>query len=285
MATQKFICPAISVVIPLYNVEKYVGECLDSLLAQTFQDFEVIVVDDCSTDSSPAIVESYASKFSGRLQLTHMRKNTGSAGLPRNKGIELSRGDYVYFIDPDDAITPTALEELYSVAKKFDADVVHCEKWYAVPDTFWHDAEYRKNLRPTVYPSGERIFTKEPALLTEDFVQRINEFSKRWLTWSVCLQFVRRNFIFNNEIRFTNICFEDFIFTACSICSAKKYIVIPNTVYFYRQREGSAINSNPNLPTLIKRQVKALTEGIKYLDEFLNEREELIREKLKSELM
>ena len=79
MATQKFICPAVSVVVPLYNVEKYIGECLDSLLAQTFQDFEVVVVDDCSTDNNVKVVESYAPKFGGRLKLTRMKKNTGSA--------------------------------------------------------------------------------------------------------------------------------------------------------------------------------------------------------------
>ena len=80
-------CPAISVVIPLYNVEKYVGECLDSVLAQTFQNFEVIVVDDCSTDSSSAIVESYLSKFDGRLAILQTKKNSGCAGVPKNKGL------------------------------------------------------------------------------------------------------------------------------------------------------------------------------------------------------
>ena len=65
--------PAISVIIPMYNVEKYVGACLDSLLAQTFQDFEVIVVNDCSTDNSAAVVESYIPKFNGRLTLSKNR--------------------------------------------------------------------------------------------------------------------------------------------------------------------------------------------------------------------
>ncbi|MBR1807751.1 MAG: glycosyltransferase family 2 protein [Selenomonadaceae bacterium] len=134
--------------MPLYNVEKYVGECLDSILAQTLQDFEVIVVDDCSTDSSVAVVESYMSKFDGRLKLTRMKKNSGGAGLPRNKGIEFSCGEYLAFVDPDDTITPTAFEELYTLAKNFDADVVHCEKWYQLPDEFYNDAEYRKTLTP-----------------------------------------------------------------------------------------------------------------------------------------
>jgi len=70
----QFTYPAVSVVIPMYNAEEYVGECLNSLLAQTFQNFEVIVVDDCSTDSSPAIVESYTEKFGGRLKLTKTKK-------------------------------------------------------------------------------------------------------------------------------------------------------------------------------------------------------------------
>ena len=69
--------PAISVIIPLYNAARYVADCLNSLFAQTFTDFEVIVVDDCSTDSSCAIVESYAPKFGGRLTLTHLEKKFG----------------------------------------------------------------------------------------------------------------------------------------------------------------------------------------------------------------
>ena len=68
----KNFCPAVSVVIPLYNAEKFIGDCLDSLLAQTFQNFEVIVADDCSTDLSYAIVQSYAEKFGGRLILSRM---------------------------------------------------------------------------------------------------------------------------------------------------------------------------------------------------------------------
>lgn len=101
--------PAVSVIIPLYNAEKYIAESLDSLLAQTFQNFEVVVVDDCSTDSSCDIVESYASKFGGRLTLSHMAKNSGSGGLPRNKGMMLSCGEYIQFLDADDTLTRTAL--------------------------------------------------------------------------------------------------------------------------------------------------------------------------------
>ena len=82
----------ISVVIPMYNAEKYIGDCLDSLLAQTFGDFEVIVVDDCSTDSSCAVVQSYAGKFGGRLKLARTEKNSGGGGyVPRNIGLNLSR--------------------------------------------------------------------------------------------------------------------------------------------------------------------------------------------------
>ena len=119
-----FKYPAISVIIPLYNAERYIGETLDSLLAQTFQDFELIVVDDCSTDSSCAVVENYAERFGGRLKLTRTIKNTGSGTEPRNLGLTLSRGEYVYFMDNDDAVTPTALDELYALAKKFDADAL-----------------------------------------------------------------------------------------------------------------------------------------------------------------
>ena len=115
-APSRQLCPSISVIIPLYNAEKYFGECLDSLLAQTFKNFEVIVVDDCSTDNSLAIAKSYLEKFGGRLKISRMYVNSGKPSLPRNKGLAVSRGEYIYFMDNDDLITPTAFEELYTLA-------------------------------------------------------------------------------------------------------------------------------------------------------------------------
>ena len=267
---------AVSVVIPMYNVDKYVGECLDSLLAQTFQDFDVIVVDDCSTDNSLEIVKSYESKFDGRLNIAQTEKNSGGAGEPRNIGIELSTGEYISFINPDDTIMPNTLAEMYKAAKKFDADVVHCEKWYNIPDEFYNDTEYRKNAKPTVYPSGERIFTTKPTLLTNDIEKRVKDFCQRlWLTWSTCLQMVRRDFILENDIRFPSIQTEDMIFTMCELCCAKNYLVLPNTFYFYRVRENSSVTEDKNLdaPKMIHKYALTLKNGINYLDKFLSARE------------
>ena len=266
--------PAVSVIIPLYNVEKYVGECLDSLLEQTFQNFEVIVVDDCSTDNSVAVVESYVEKFGGRLRLVKMKKNSGSATAPRNMGLSLSRGEYIQFMDDDDTITPTALEEMYTLAKKFDADIVQCEKCFDVSDEFWSDAEYRKNLKPSCWPAGEKIFITKPTLLDENFERRAVEFTKRWLTWSVWLQLIRRDFIFENQIKFVGVVIDDMLFTLCEICSAKKYLVVPNVTYNHRVRADSLLwQDNRKLEKFLHSRLTMLREGVSYLDEFLNETE------------
>ena len=262
--------PAVSVIIPLYDSEKYIGECLDSLLAQTFQNFEVIVVDDCSTDNSAAIVQSYSGKFGERLTLSHRKKNSGGAGLPRNKGIELSRGEYVCFIDPDDTIKSTALEELYALAKNYDADVVHCEKYYEIPDEFYNDTEYRKNLKPSSCPSKGRIFITEPTLLTNDFEQRAVDFLNKWLTWSVCVQFIRRNVIVDNEIKFANVYAEDLVFTMCMLCCAEKYLVVPNVLYYYRLRDGSAVREPFDVPQMIHKYSTTAMYAINTLDDFFD---------------
>ena len=90
--------PAVSVIVPMYNTEKYIGELMDSVLAQTLQSFELVIVDDCSTDKSCEIVESYIPKFSGRLQLIKSSVNSGGCAVPRNKGLAVSRGEYVFLL-------------------------------------------------------------------------------------------------------------------------------------------------------------------------------------------
>lgn len=114
---------AISIVIPVYNVEKYLRECLGSILNQTFTDFEVICVNDGSTDSSLKILEEYSQKDS-RFKIIN-QENQG-AGAARNNGLKYAQGEFVQFLDSDDYFEPTMLEEMYNKAREFDADLVVC---------------------------------------------------------------------------------------------------------------------------------------------------------------
>ena len=111
----------VSVIIPVYNVEKYLGDCLDSLLLQTLREIEIICVDDGATDSSPRILDEYARKDS-RLKVIH-QKNAG-AGAARNQGVAQARGEYIGFVDSDDVVYPTMYEELYRKASSSRADMV-----------------------------------------------------------------------------------------------------------------------------------------------------------------
>ena len=255
----------------MYNTEKYIGECLDSLLAQTFKNFEVIVVDDCSTDNSCAVVENYAEKFGGRLKVYRMKKNSGYASLPRNKGTSLSRGEYIFFMDADDAITSTAFAELYPYAKNFNADVVHCEKYYNVPDEHWNDQEFLRKIKP--YSYQRRKFVSAPTLLIEDIAVRSELFNKINFIHNIWGSLFRRDFILENGIEMPNIAGQDMIFTMCVLCTAKRYIIVPNVINFYRIRENSISTEKIDAVRKFRKWLRALRLGFKYFDDFLTERE------------
>lgn len=104
--------------MPNLDIKLLVPKRDDSLLAHTFQDFEIVVVDDYSTDSSCKVIESYEPKFDGRLRPHRLKENSGSGGVPRNKGNLLFNGEYIKFLDADDMLTNTALAELYSLANE-----------------------------------------------------------------------------------------------------------------------------------------------------------------------
>ena len=252
--------PAISVIIPMWNVEKYIGECLDSILNQTFQDFEIIVVDDCSTDNSCAVVEKFSDD---RIKLIRNKKNSGQPGASRNIGMNFAVGEYIYFMDSDDIIIKTALEELYTVAKNFDADVIHCEKIYHF---FQHDIN-NKTLRST--QTGE--FVKEPTLITSSLVERVTDWINKRFVWSPVLKLIKRDYILKNNLRMSEVFMEDFIWTACLICSAEKYVRVPNVIYYYRIHEDS-ISLDKNRVSL-SRRIQFLIGGFNYLNKFLSERE------------
>ena len=113
----------ISVIVPVYNVEKYLRQCLDSVLAQTYRELEIILVDDGSTDGSGAICDEYATRDS-RIKVVHQQN--GGLSSARNAGLDLATGEYVAFVDSDDYIHETMLELLYQALVENNADTVIC---------------------------------------------------------------------------------------------------------------------------------------------------------------
>ncbi len=116
--------PKISIIIPVYNVEKYLNRCVDSILNQSLQDFEIILVNDGSTDSSPKICDEYVQQDE-RIHVIH--KQNARVAAARNDGIKVAQGEFISLIDSDDWIEPTMLEEMYSTATQFGCDFVMCD--------------------------------------------------------------------------------------------------------------------------------------------------------------
>lgn len=136
--------PAISVIVPIYNAERTLSRCVESILAQTFGDWELVLVDDGSSDGSGAVCDRYAAQDS-RISVIH-KPNEGVAAT-RMRGIESASGDYSIQIDADDWVEPTMLGELYATARQECADVVICD--------FWNDYDGRKpNRRQCQQPSA-----------------------------------------------------------------------------------------------------------------------------------
>ena len=123
--------PEISVIVPVYKVEKYLNECIDSILAQTFTDFEVILVDDGSPDNCPAMCDAAAQRDE-RVRVIH--KANGGVSTARNAGLAAARGNWVGFVDSDDVIDKTYLEKLYCAAKQSGAEIAACNMLFMQED-------------------------------------------------------------------------------------------------------------------------------------------------------
>lgn len=254
--------PVVSVIIAMYNAENFISECLESLVNQTFQDFEIIIADDCSTDKSRAVVENFFATFQGRLKLMTLSRNSGCPSVPRNFAIEAARGKYVYFLDSDDFLTETALEELYNTAENFNADVVHSEKCLA-----FFDEDGKNDAEPISFQTGE--FVTKPTLETFDIGKRVTDFIQKRYLWWACNKLFRRKFLTDNKIKFAAIrSFEDFVFLFMCVVAAKNYVRVPFVSYYYRIRKDSLSHESRDAVEMSKTMI----EVVNSLDNFMNGR-------------
>ena len=142
--------PKVSIVVPIYNVEKYLKDCLESLINQTFKDIEIICVDDGSTDSSGLICDEYA-QDDARIKVIH--KQNAGYGSAINRGIVEATGKYVAILESDDYAEKTMYEDLYNLAEKYQADLIKCD-WFS----YWTNTNLtRKNGSIPKYMSNKLI--------------------------------------------------------------------------------------------------------------------------------
>lgn len=217
----------ISVIIPVYNVEKYLHECVDSVLRQTYKNLEIILVDDGSTDSSGKICDEYAEK-DNRIIVIH-KKNEGPSKT-RNAGLERATGKYIYFLDSDDYIENNALELLFNIAESNQADLV-----------FFDARSFSDNgaeINQGYVVNGTYETKSGYEILTE--LHRNKDYH-----CSVVLLFINRTFLNINNIRFLEsaYCSEDMLFTYKVFCSSEKTAQCKNTLYYRRYRTNSIVTS------------------------------------------
>ena len=206
--------PKVSIVVPVYNVQAYLGACLDSILAQTVKDFEVICVEDCSTDGSLSILQAYSQK-DPRIRVIRHAKNSGLSAA-RNTGIDEARGDWVLFVDSDDVVSKTLCERTLAAAQELDADVVF----------YGH----------TAFSDGEAP-PPEPGCTKPVLADRRALLAKHAFAWT---KLVRRDLLVSKNIRFPlGLCFEDVPVHWRLVIESVRPALLNESHVGYRQRSGS----------------------------------------------
>ena len=251
----------------MYNTEKYIAQCLESVAGQTFSDYEVIVIDDGSTDNSVKVVEGLVDRFEGKLQLIKLKKNNGTPAIPRNKGIKAAKGKYIIFLDSDDMFVDTAIEELVAIAEATQADVLHANQFITAKDSedFTADTQVELDSWEDFPP------VKKVVAVSSDLRDRVKAFSDKAFIWSCWNKLFRRDFLISNKIEFATITYsEDMPFCFKALCLAKKYVRVPNVFYMYRYRQGSIQHRSVTAEQLIKMYLEVLVEGTKVFDDFMS---------------
>lgn len=235
--------PKISLIIPVYNSEKYLKKALDSVLNQTFKDFEIIAINDGSTDSSLDILKNYEKRFKN---FTIINQTNKGVGIAKNVGIKAAKGDYIVFLDSDDFISCDYLEVLYKLSDENDADISCCN--------FNFYSDHNVNF-PMPFSCKTGLYSSEKALKKLILDVTIHHFS-----WG---KLYKRSLFLENNIEFYNMYFEDVATCPKLFYLAKKVAITNKSMYFYRRHRKSIVSS------MNSAQINDLTVSVGILRNFL----------------
>lgn len=213
--------PKISIIVPVYNTEIYLKECIDSILNQTLKEIEVIFINDGSTDNSVQVIKENMKKNI----FTIIEQENSGLGATRNKGIKVATGEYILFLDSDDYLDKYACERMYKIAKDSESDVVQCGLNFFYEDTREDIlVKYKQNENICSYSNLESV--------------------KKYLEYDIrgysCNRICKRELLIKNKIEYPiGVSYEDMYVTLKVLDLAQKVTLVNECLYNYRQREDS----------------------------------------------
>lgn len=227
--------PLVSIIVPVYNAEETVGRCIDSILGQTYKDFELLLLDDGSTDTSGDICRAYAGK-DGRIRVLH-KENSGVSDT-RNQGIAMAEGEYLQFLDSDDWITRDATETFVHIAMEYQCDMVIADFYRVIGERFSQKGDIEK----------EGIMDR--AGYAENMMQKPADFYYGVL-WN---KFYKRSIIEEHQLKMDSSvswC-EDFLFNLEYIRHVRAVYAVKKPVYYYVKRKGSLVSQGMSMKKTIQ---------------------------------
>lgn len=224
----KLLMPKVSVIVPVFNVEKFIGRCVRSLMMQTLSDVEFIFVNDATPDTSMAVLESILAEYPDRASQVKILAHEQNLGLPaaRNTGLDAAHGEYIFHCDSDDFVESDMLESMYSSAKDNDADIVWCD-WYL---SFGQNERYMKQ------PSYDTA---------SDALKGMLGGAMKYNVWN---KLIRRRLYVDNGIVFPSGygMGEDMTMMMFFAC-ATKVIYLPKAFYHYVKLNSGAFTQTPSM--------------------------------------
>lgn len=233
--------PKVSIIMPVYNMEQYLKQCLESVINQTLTDIEIICVDDCSTDNSLPILNEYA-KNDNRIKVIEQKENLGQ-GVARNIAMKQATGEYIGFVDPDDWVESNMYEVMYDKAKNNNAEIVFCDIV-----EFFENSTYTRILKPL-----DKIRKKDQSIQPEN-IFNFNNSQKYYMSYIIDFSWCKiykRDLLLNYNIEFFSAKrSEDAIFCGLSNYLATRILYIEKPLYHYRQHRKTQFIKNSVLSGL-----------------------------------